>query len=619
MITQSCETSKWIDFLRQYGPIPRNDNMYDEVIQRTLRRRKLQPITFETEYLSELLDNFRSASPKSVILTGTAGDGKTYYCRQIWEEFGGSIEDWQQDSKIHRLALGVGNALPSEHRQLVVIKDLSELTSEEKQALLPQLASAILGQDISTIYLIAANDGQLVEAWAEAAQTAGLESVRKVIEDLLVGDLRELDSFQVKLYNLSRQSAAVLFPRILDAVLNHPGWGDCNQCAYQNQGCPIWQNKQRLEGTGVNRTTRERLTDLFELCELNQMHIPVRQLLLLVANTLLGHPEAKDRLLNCRQVPGVVAAETTSLASLYRNIFGENLPERRRESTEVFKVLRGFGIGAETSNQIDNILIFGADDPELQPLYSDLVLVDPFYGADRKYQIQQRAYLEGDAAKGREEFLGVLQAQRQRLFFTIPAERTADMKLWDLTVFHYAGEYLNDLHRVLQAGQKIPRPIASRLVRGLNRIFTGLLVSNQDELILATSGSYSQARISRVYEESISVARKRGESIVVEPDKSRRKPSLVVHLTAEGEPIRFNLTLTRYEYLSRVAEGALPSSFSQECYEDVLAFKTQVFKQLAIRQSLEDEKEDGEETMNIRLLEVNNMGIASERTLEVYL
>ncbi|MBD3883282.1 hypothetical protein IFO70_16060 [Phormidium tenue FACHB-886] len=605
-----CSLSDWIGFLRQYGPIPRNDNMYDEVIQRTLRRKKLQPIAFDTEYLGELLDNFRSTSPKSVILTGTAGDGKTYYCRQIWEEFGGSVDDWQKDSKIQHLGLG--------DRQLIVIKDLSELTLEEKQSLLPEIATAILGKDTSKVYLIAANDGQLVEAWTEAAQIEEIEPVRKAIEDLLLGDLRELDDFQVKLYNLSRQSAAVLFPRILKAVLEHPGWGDCNQCAYQSQGCPIWQNKQRLEGTDADRTTRERLSNLLELCELNQMHLPVRQLLLLVANALLGHPDAKDRLLNCRQVPDVIAAETISRASLYRNIFGENLPERRRESTEVFKVLRGFGIGAETSNQIDNILIFGADDPELQPLYTDLVLSDPFYGADLKYQAQQRSYLEGDAAKGREEFLGVLQAQRQRLFFTIPSDRTTDMKLWDLTIFQYAGEYLSDLYRGLQEGKKVPKSITLRLIRGLNRIFTGLLVSNQDELLLATSGSYSQARISRVYEDSISVARKRGESVLVELDKSRKKPSLVVNLASDVEPIRFNLTLTRYEYLSRVAEGALPSSFSQECYEDVLAFKTQVFKQLAVRQSMESEDEDREEAMNIRLLEVNSAGIASERTLEVY-
>jgi hypothetical protein len=36
------------------------------------------------------------------------------------------------------------------------------------------------------------------------------------------------------------------------------------------------------------------------------------------------------------------------------------------------------------------------------------------------------------------------------------------------------------------------------------------------------------------------------------------------------------LNLTRYEFLSRVAEGALPGSFSRECYEDMLAFKSRL-------------------------------------------
>jgi hypothetical protein len=609
--SSSYQVSEWIGFLRQYGPIPRNDNMYDEAIQRALRRKKIQPITFETEYLKELLDNFRAAEPKTVILTGTAGDGKTYYCRKIWEQLGGSSEIWNQsEEKIHKLELA--------NSQLFVIKDLSELTSEEKFLLLPQVAAAIIGKDTTKVYLIAANDGQLVEAWAEA-EIAGIIEVRQVIEDLLVEDLREKERFDVRLYNLSRQSAAIIFPRILDAVLKHPGWQVCDRCPQQNLGCPIWENKLRLEGIEANRTTRERLTALLELCELNDMHLPVRQLLLLVANSLLGHPDAKDKLLTCQQVPKILELGKTSLASLYRNIFGENLPERRRESTAVFKVLRSFGIGTETSNQIDNILIFGADDPELKPCYQQLVLSDSYYGADVNYQAQQQDYLEGEFVGNRLDFLNVLQSQRQRLFFTLPNDRVADLRLWNLTVFQYAGEYLSDVYKVLKEGKKVSKHILVRIVRGLNRIFTGFLVNNQDEIILATSGSYSQAKISRVYEESISVTKKRGESISIELYKNQRQASLIVHLSPKLEPISLNLTLTRYEYLSRVAEGTLPSSFSQECYEDVLAFKSQVLKGLALRKQSEGEDEDSEEAMSIRLLEVNNDGIASSRSLEVYL
>jgi hypothetical protein len=607
--------SDWISFIRQYGPMPRNDNMYDETIQRALKKKKIQPIAFETQYLGELIENFRSTSPKSVILTGTAGDGKTYYCREIWEKFGGSIEEWQQDGKLYSLALG--------DRELVIIKDLSELKSlEEKELYLPDIAKAILGKENTKLYLIAANDGQLIEAWTKAAQTQDINQVRQAIEELLVTDRRELEGFQVRLYNLSRQSAAIIFPRILEAVLNHPGWEECDKCIYQHQGCPIWNNKQRLAGTETDSITRERLTNLLELCELDGTHIPVRQLLLLVANTLLGHPDSKDKLLKCRQVPKIVSDNNADLASLYRNIFGDNLHPRRRESELVFSALHSFGIGIETNNQIDNILIFGSEDPELRALYQELMSNDSDYGANQKFQAQQSSYLEGDSAEGRETFLEALQTQRQRLFFTIPADRSVDMKIWDLTIFSYAEEYLYSLCKDLRNDRKAPKQIISRLARGLNRIFTGLLVNNQDELILATSGSYSQARISRICEEFISVIRRRGESVTVELDRSSNQPKLVVHLVSESQsevkPVYFDLTLTRYEYLNRVAEGSLPSSFSQECYADILAFKTQVFKQLASRRLLECEDGDTEESMNIQILEVDSAGIANKRTVEVY-
>jgi len=605
----SYPSSEWVSFLRNYGPIPRNDNMYDETIQRASKRKKIQPPTFETTYCSELIENFQSVAPKSIILTGTAGDGKTYYCRQVWEALGGSPEVWQKEAK------NKWHVLTLQDKKLVVVKDLSELTTEEKQTLLPHVAMAIAGKSSDKVFLIAANDGQLVEAWADTEKSADIENVRQVIENLLVEDRREQEGFNVKLYNLSRQSSAIIFPLILDAVLNHSGWA-CDSCNYQ-PACPIWENKSRLEGTATDRTARERLTNLLELSELNEMHLPVRQLLLLVSNALLGHPDAKDKLLSCKEIPAILDKGKEPLASLYRNIFGENLGDRKRESTEVFKVLRSFGIGIETSNQIDNILIFGADDPEIQPHYDYLVNSDKYYGANLRYQAQQRSYLEGGGEDNRKgDFLKALQTQRQRLFFTLPNKYTTDLKLWNLTAFQYAGEYLNDVCKALQHEKKLPKIIVIRLVRGLNRIFTGLLVNNENELILATSGSYSQAKISRVYEKFISVAKDRGESVSVELSTNRGKPILVVRFSQDIQPASFYLTVTRYEYLSRVAEGALPSSFSQECYEDVLAFKTQVLKQLRLRRQTED-TEEVEESMSIRLLKVNNDGIASPRTFEV--
>src|SRR5436305_5909401 len=131
--------SVWIRFLRQYGPVSTNDNMYDEHIQKAARSSKMQPVSFDAEYLDELIKNFQSDNPNSVILTGTAGDGKTFYCRLIWEALGGTNNSWEQKNKISTLLLP--------YRKLVVIKDLSELSSEDAQHILPQVAECIANKN----------------------------------------------------------------------------------------------------------------------------------------------------------------------------------------------------------------------------------------------------------------------------------------------------------------------------------------------------------------------------------------------------------------------------------------------------------------------------------------
>jgi len=91
----------WISFLRQYGPISQNDNMYDETILRSAHRAKVDAILFEHPAQQPVLDCFRkptAVDPYSVILTGTAGDGKTHLCRQVWTLFGGSPDDWASDN-----------------------------------------------------------------------------------------------------------------------------------------------------------------------------------------------------------------------------------------------------------------------------------------------------------------------------------------------------------------------------------------------------------------------------------------------------------------------------------------------------------------------------------------
>lgn len=603
--------SEWISFLRQYGPIPRNDNMYDEAIHRIIKRKKIEPIIIESVYLAELVENYKSNNPKSVILTGTAGDGKTYNCREVWLELGGQVDVWQNEGKIKELVL-------SNTKKLYVIKDLSELKDEER-GILKLFINSVLNPDDSNVFLIAANDGQLIEAWKNAEIDIETDRVRNCIEEMLVSEIREISGFNLKLYNLSRISSAKLFPQIVDVVLEHRGWNDCNNCVLRaddqtDKKCPIWENRKRLEGDEDDKLIRSRVTDLLELCELNGVHLPIRQLLLLVSNMLLGHPEARDRLMSCSDAMKIVNDNKTSLASIYRNILGENLTERRRESTDVFATLGRFGIGYETSNTIDNILIFGEDDPDLSSYYQQLVLDDTYYGADSTFRANQKDYLEGVVDSG-ELFLTSLRSQRQRLFFVIPRDKEEELKLWQLTTFQYAGEFLTDVYRVAAKNDRVSTQISSRISQGLNRIFTGLLAKNNNELILATSGSHSQAKVSRIFEESISVPKKRGESMQIKMNDIG-KLVIEVSLSPSIPTVELALQLGRYEFLSRVAEGALPGSFSRECYEDILGFKSKLLKQLELRRKSEEDTND-ENDLSFRIIRLNQDGLIDDKIVEV--
>lgn len=607
----SSLTAAWVRFLRNYGPIPTNDNMYDESIQRALKKHKIKPITLPAQFLDVLLANFRCETPRSQIITGTAGDGKTYHCREVWLALGGGDTVWNQGAKIQQLAF--------EGRTLIIVKDLSELMDHEGAELIEAVARDVADPTSSTYYLLAANHGQLLEKLKTAPDTLAVKRLATVVEDLLVTRSTTDLTMRLQLKDLSRAPAAQMTVEIIEAITQHEGWGGCGGCPSQAEGqsCPILENRRRLMAEDDGDPFQRRLTALIELSERNGGHFPVRQLLALVANSLLGHPSARDGLMSCADVPAIQQSGRADLASVYRNIFGENLKQSRAEKTELFKKLNLFGIGAETSNRVDNLLVYGADDPAQAEPYAELVLSDPIYGATPAFAQAQRAYLEGDEGNDRSQFLSALRAQRQRLFFTLPDTLAESYQLWDLTVFRFAGLFL-EVAEKLAAKQPLPRQALGQVVRGLNRIFTGMLVQNQDELVLATSGSYSQSKRSPLLDELISVPRASGEEVSLNADGAGGF-CVSVRLVRGNEipPVTLALSPTRFEFLGRVAEGALPSSFSLECHEDLLAFKARLLRETEKRRALDgdDRAVDGE--LVLRFIELGSDGRATQRRVMV--
>ncbi|MNX99065.1 hypothetical protein D3C86_1314970 [compost metagenome] len=71
--------------------------------------------------------------------------------------------------------------------------------------------------------------------------------------------------------------------------------------------------------------------------------------------------------------------------------------------------------------------------------------------------------------------------------------------------------------------------------------------------------------------------------MAIKLDEETGRPQLDVSLSpGPGNSVAFDLTPIRHEFLARVAEGALPASFSNECLEDLLAFKAKLLRKAEI-------------------------------------
>ena len=609
----------WIKFVREYGPVPSKDNLFDENLRRRSKRLGIAQVEFKHPFEDTVLACFEpgSKAPGSVVLTGTAGDGKTSLCARVWERLNGDPLHWNSKATHFPMPVQWNGSVVMLH----IIRDLSAWVPEQgatwpddKLDLMTRFARSLFEAEPKEFFLIAGNDGQLGETFRRI-EDADVARAWAAIEDLLVAGQSEKPGVRFSLFNLSQVSSVELFRLAVDAFLAHEGWNVCRAEASGpdslfGANCPIRRNYEILGAA----QTRMRLASLLELCDQNGLHVPIRQIFILLANAVLGHAEVKDGLMIAADVPSVLAADTRHLASIYNNLFGGNLSVARRGGSAIFDYFERFQIGTETTNRFDNILIFGESHPALQKKFEQYLANDVFYGAGPAYLAAKREYVEGadENPEAAQAFLNLLVSQRRALFFKITSELSPELGPWDLTVFRYGGEYLSEILPAVRGNTAVRRVILSRLVRGTNRIFTGMLVGSDRWLLLASSASLSQARVCRFLDDKLSVAPRRGERVEIVPEG--RFPSLRVDL-GDGLTCFLRLTLTRYEYLSRVAEGAMPSSFSKECFEDVMAFKSRLMRELG--------KRTGEETPSgelvFRVLGVDASGSAMEEPIGVTL
>lgn len=613
--------SAWVRFLRSYGPTPTNLNLYDEHVSGALGRAKVKPITLSSPLLELIKTRVASGKPGSILIAGTAGDGKTYHCRSLWSFLGGADKEWSNNTTVKVLSLADG-------RRAVFVKDLSELDDDQSDQALTLMEQTVYGDVDESVVIVAANHGQILKRLGDLGnREKRVHPLRKQIQDAFLLTGTPMD--RLAIFDLSRTTQRSSLEEVFKAIAGHEEWENCLRCTRQANGrvCPISENRTRLLGAADGGVFASRMGDLVEVARLNGSHLPVRDMLALVSNMILGHKDkdTKEGLMACSDIARIQDAGTLDKGSLYSNVFGANLPRRRAMDRPVFKALTAFGIGDETTNSADGLLVYGNDDAKLAPNFARLVANDTVYGATASFIALQKQYLEGeDSARldgGADEFMERLVSQRRRLFFTLP-DADSDYGHWGMTAFRFAGDYLA-MSMALITKKAIEESTREMLVRGLNRVMTGLLIDNADKIFVASSGGFTQSKVSVLCDTEAPSRREGGVGLIIKHDTQTERPLLDIALaTGAGNSVTFSLTPVRFEFLCRVAEGALPGSFSNECLEDMLAFKAKLLRKAELIRSqrgAEDEEEagSGDSALTLKFIEIEQNGHGFSRPVTV--
>ena len=532
----------FVDHLNEYVTVsPEHASAFDEFSS------KSPPppggrLEMDTKVERFLKERFAGERPPSVILTGNAGDGKTYLCRRMFETFSGpeTPVEWGEQSQV---------TVERDGLELCLVKDLSEIDENEGERVLRELQAASSARDAGPVFLIAANEGRL----RALLRHGDLEELRRKADAQLRGEAPTDD--QLLIINLNRASTSSYVPQVLEWVARPEQWRECRGCPAFN-GCPIRFNASRL---AEDRVT-VRLTTLFRILEHLDVHVTVRDMLIHLAYVVTGG-------LSCDEVVRKHREPDHDLhtRSYYENCWGTRASRADSRKLSVVNHLRNLDVGDYSLYEVDDFIINGDSADDEVPRVEHARLFEPAVDLKGEYFSQRRrAYLRGDAASASgaaEEFVGLLPHCRRKLFFEWEDTEKADR----LTPFLFLPDYL----RLLGGYGGILDRAKPRLIKGLNRALTGLYVSRED--ILFVTSQYAHAvehpvPIVRVQVPAWNVALRPEPDDPVWSDSGRRRLLLKIADPWAGQPpVAEHIDLLRFEYLMRLARGGTFNVLEEEC------------------------------------------------------
>lgn len=585
--------------LAAYAPTSQNKASYDEHVSKYAQRLGVDEINIDNGLFSKLFQTFAN-QPRSIILSGSAGDGKTYLLRKLYEQINGDTTDW-------------GNTYIPEAThggyQIKFIKDFTEIEKEDKQAVLEGLYHSIF-EDSKQLYIIAANDGILTDTLRESMHAGNIQHFGELLTliEKHIDDTHTLDGNLI-LLDLSQTSSAKNFELLLNAILDMADRyaSDCPSLFDPTIFCPIHSNIALLKKAHIQK----QLLTIIRSCDLNYNHITLRKLFMLIANMILGYKGEKRVFSSCEEaIAHYHGRFNRGDASFYNNVFGDNLSKSKQEQSP-FKELLELRIGYETTNNIDNFILYG--DIQAPELHTQR-LTNPFFDFDAFNTTKDKYLEEGDSTQIQEYLLFL----RRHLFFNFDEKilwNGVTINVNELMTYTHAEEFYESVITPLKKGQNVSKHIIKELALGLNRIFLGELLSKEgsDRLYIGSSLTSAMSKLSSEVIARITFNEKglnQGIHLRLTDGFDEEYCKINLEIEYAGERIAsLELDLHMFEFLRRIADGILPTSFSVEYYERVLTFKSQVVNYILQNQELDNsfnlfELNDTEGTLQFNEIQV---------------
>jgi hypothetical protein len=550
-------SNPFVDYLTRYTTAsPDHEAAFDEFIARA-EPPAGGPLRLKTKVEVFLQTCFKRPHPPSVILTGNAGDGKTYLCRQIVATFTERpVEDWEAFAEQPVERDGV---------RLYVVKDLSELGEAQGTQMLRGLAETLENPASPDCYLIAANEGRLRYLLSRDQSLATL--YQQV--DRQLRDASEVDSRQLIVINLTEVTTSSFVLEALRWMAQPDHWESCEACPISER-CPLHLNALRLRDEQV----ADRVRMLYQLLEHLDIHVTVRDMLIHLAYTLAGNRR-------CHEIQQLEARhEDLSSFAYYENIWGRADDSAFRRKASVVQHLDRLHIGEHSLFEIDDFIVSGGQSSDDQAEHKRLFapMVDLNY---RRFGQDREAYLSGGAdrtaAEEEQALMRWLPHCRRKLFF----ERRAEEKVTRLIPFLYLGLFQS----LLRDERGVRERVLRDLVIGLNRAFSRLYLTVSEYLFVTTQYLHSgeQPRplvrlrfpLTDMWLESESLDnpaydcdRRALQLVIAPPAQFRRLPA-----AQQVDPVRWPIGLLQFEYLLRLAHGGTYNILAEECELDIRSLK----------------------------------------------